>query len=86
MSQQLTTKHILKETILIFLGITLVGFVLELGYDLIKGLSLEQAINEWLAQNTKPRSWIARLIISFGVAYFGTLRKEAKLKKQSKSE
>ena len=86
MSQQLTTKHILKETILLFLGITLVGFVLELGYDLIKGLSLEQAINEWIAQNTKPRSWIARIIISFGVAYFSILRKEAKLKKQSKAE
>lgn len=86
MSQQLTTKHILKETILLFLGITLVGFVLELGYDLIKGLSLEQTINEWIAQNTKPRSWIARIIISFGGAYFGILRKEAKLKKQSKSE
>lgn len=84
MSQQLTAKQIFKETILLFLGITLVGFVLELGYDLIKGYSLEQAINEWIAENTKIRSLIIRLIISFGVAYFGILRKEAKLKKQSK--
>lgn len=86
MSQQLTTKSVLKETILLFFGITLVGFVLELAYDLIKGYSLEQAINEWIAQNTNLRAWIARLIISFGVAYFGILRKEAKLKKQSTSE
>jgi membrane protein DedA with SNARE-associated domain len=83
---QHTIISLLKETILLFFGITLFGFILELGYDLLKGFSLEQAINEWIAQNSKPRSWIARIIISFGVAYFGILRKEAKVKKQSKSE
>lgn len=83
---QHTIISLLKETILLFFGITLFSFILELGYDLIKGFSLEQAINEWIAQNSKPRSWIARIIISFGVAYFGILRKEAKVKKQSKSE
>ncbi|MEY2639361.1 MAG: hypothetical protein RIR90_843 [Bacteroidota bacterium] len=83
---QHTIISLLKETILLFFGITLFGFILELGYDLLKGFSLEQAINEWIAQNSKPRSWIARIIISLGVAYFGILRKEAKVKKQSKSE
>lgn len=83
---QHTIISLLKETILLFFGITLFSFILELGYDLIKGFSLEQAINEWIAQNIKPRSWIARIIISFGVAYFGIHRKEAKVKKQSKSE
>lgn len=83
---QHTIISLLKETILLFFGITLFGFILELGYDLLKGFSLEQAINEWIAQNSKPRSWIARIIISFGVTYFGILRKEAKVKKQSKSE
>jgi hypothetical protein len=77
--------NLLKETILLFFGITLVGLVIELTYDLIKGLALEQAIEEWVADNTRLRSIIVRLIISFGVAYFGVLRKEAKLKKQSKS-
>jgi membrane protein DedA with SNARE-associated domain len=77
--------NLLKETILLFFGITLVGLVIELTYDLIKGLALEQAIEEWVADNTRLRSIIVRLIISLGVAYFGVLRKEAKLKKQSKS-
>ncbi|HCT22959.1 MAG TPA: hypothetical protein DIW54_06340 [Chitinophagaceae bacterium] len=81
-----STQELFIETIKLFIGITVFGLIIELVYDLIKGFSLEQAINEWIAQNTKPRSWIARIIISFGVAYFGILRKEAKLKKQSKSE
>lgn len=85
MSKHHTTMNLLKETILLFFGITLVGLVIELTYDLIKGLALEQAIEEWVADNTRLRSIIVRLIISFGVAYFGVLRKEAKLKKQSKS-
>jgi len=79
------TKSIFKETILLFLGITLFSFVLEVGYDLIKGHSFTQAIDEWMAQNTRVRSLIIRLIIAFGVAYFGILRKEAKVKKQSKA-
>lgn len=81
-----STQELLIETIKLFIGITVFGLIIELAYDLFKGLSLEQAINEWIAQNTKPRSWIARIIISFGVAYFGILRKEAKVKKQSKSK
>jgi hypothetical protein len=81
-----STQELLIETIKFFIGITVFGLVIELVYDLIKGYSLEQAINEWIAQNTNLRAWIARLIISFGVAYFGILRKEAKLKKQSTSE
>jgi F0F1-type ATP synthase assembly protein I len=86
MSQPHTTKHLLKETILIFVGITLVGLVIELTYNLIKGLALGLVIDEWVADNTRQRSIIIRLIISFGLAYFGILRKEAKLKKQSKAE
>jgi F0F1-type ATP synthase assembly protein I len=85
MQKQYSTKHILIETIQLFVAVTIVGLIIEVGYDLLKGHQLSISLNEWAAKNTSIRTLVIRLIISFGIAYFGILRKEAKVKKQSKA-
>lgn len=86
MEKQKSTKKLLIQTLSIFIGITIVGLIVEVGYDCFKGHSISQALDEWLAKNQRPSSLIIRLITSYAFAYFDIFRNKQKVSKQSKLE
>ncbi|ERM84517.1 hypothetical protein P872_25510 [Rhodonellum psychrophilum GCM71 = DSM 17998] len=56
-------KKVLIYTALIFFGIILVDFVIEVGFR-------RTDIQTWLSYVTHPRVWLTRLFISVGLALY----------------
>lgn len=62
-------KNIIINTLLIFFGIVLVDFLIEVLY---RGTDFQI----WLAYITDLRVWLTRLLISIALAFYNVFRKK----------
>jgi len=62
-------KNIMINTLLIFFGIVLVDFLIEVLY---RGTDFQN----WLAYITDLRVWLTRLLISVALAFYNVFRKK----------